>query len=116
MTDVRAEASSALQAAKTGLIQSLQQNRLQQQQTGLDYAMGVGALNSQALAGQQSALQDQLAQNLIVSGQESQMDILKTMYENQLRPRGGGSPPPGRRRRPPTATSANPEIGRVYRG
>ena len=71
--------------------------RIAGQQAGIDYFMGVQGLEAQKLAQQQDLLAQQLQQNLIVSGQESQMDVLQQIYQSlsgamapQPAPRGGG--------------------------
>ncbi len=72
------------------MLQGLAENRLQQQQAGLAFFQGATQLEAQKLASQQQQMANQLQQNLIVSGQESQMDMLKHMFEAQMGQFGGG--------------------------
>lgn len=78
---VRGEAAAQIQAGKQAKQMSIASSRLDEGQAGIDYFMGVQNLESQKLAQQQETLAQQLQQNLIVSGQETQMDYLKDIFE-----------------------------------
>jgi hypothetical protein len=82
--DVRAQARSEIASAKQQMFQALAQNRIEEQGAGLEFFMGAAGLESQALAQKQEQLAQQLQQNLIISGQETQMDALRAMYEAQM--------------------------------
>ena len=94
---VRGAAEAGIQAAKQERMMTVAGTRIAGQQAGIDYFMGVQGLEAQKLAQQQDLLAQQLQQNLIVSGQESQMDVLQQIYQSlsgamapQPAPRGGG--------------------------
>lgn len=90
MVENEAAAAAAKQAALTQKRTALADTRLAAQQAGTEYYQGVTGLQSQALAAQQSMLADQLANNLIVGGQENTMDILKAIYQAFANLQGGG--------------------------
>lgn len=94
---VRAGAASQTAEAKNQLLQGLAQNRIGVQTAGNKYFLDESALASQKLAMQQQALSDELRNNLIVSGQESQMDVLKSIYQalSSSTNRGGTPTAPG---------------------
>lgn len=79
---VRGAAAAGIQAAKRQKLETIAGTRIAAQQAGIDYFMGAQGLEAQKLAQQQQLLAQQLQQNLIVSGQESQMDVLKQIYES----------------------------------
>jgi hypothetical protein len=111
--DVRAAARSALTAGKGDVMQAIGQNRIAQQQAGLDFFMGASALEAQSLATKQEALSQQLAQNLIVSGQETQMDVLRQMFQAQMgMVQPGGTASAGR----PTRGRSSGLRGRLFTG
>lgn len=92
-TGVVAAAQRAQAAARAEAQAGVAQTRLQEQQAGINYFMGQQQLQAGALAQQQEALAQQLQNNLIISGQESSMDIMKAIYEAMSRgvlPGGGG--------------------------
>jgi hypothetical protein len=93
-SDVRGTAEAQIRAAERARLEGVAANRLSQQQAGLDYYMGAQGLEAQKLAEQQQLLAQQLQQNSIISGQESQMDVLKAIYES-LSGGGGGRGPGG---------------------
>ena len=65
--------------------------RLAEGEAATDYFQGAASLEASRLADQQAMLADQLQNNLIVSGQETQMDALKAIYRAYMRDmRGGG--------------------------
>ncbi len=78
---VRAGAAQQIQATKQTALQGIAQTRLDAQTAALGYNQGVQGLQAQQLAQQQQALAMQLQNNLIVSGQEQQSDIMKQIYE-----------------------------------
>lgn len=86
-TGVRAGAAAAIQTAKREKLMTIAGTRLEGQAAGINYFMGVQGLEAQKLAQQQTLLAQQLQQNLIVSGQESSMDVLQAIYESLT---GGG--------------------------
>lgn len=77
---VRADAAAQKQTAKGEFLQTAATTRLGAQQAGIDYFMGQQGLQAQQLAQQQQALAYQLQNNLIVSGQEQQADVLAQIY------------------------------------
>jgi hypothetical protein len=79
--DVRAGAAGATASAKRQMLEGVAATRLAAQQAGISYFQGSADLEAQKLAQQQATLAQQLQNNLIVSGQESQMDALRAMYE-----------------------------------
>ena len=81
-SDVRGQASAAQATAKNDMLQQLAQNRIGEQGAALQFYQGKTGLEAQSLAQQQQLLAQQLQNNLIVSGQESQMDALKQMYQS----------------------------------
>jgi len=80
-TGVRAAAAANIAAERNALTQGIAQTRLAAQQAGIDYQQGATALEAQKLAQQQQLLAQQLEQNLIISGQEAQMDAMRAIYE-----------------------------------
>ncbi len=91
--DVRGAAEAGIQAAKRQKLETISGTRIAAQQAGIDYFMGVQGLEAQKLAQQQALLAQQLQQNLIISGQETQMDALKAIYESlsgAMAAQGGG--------------------------
>jgi hypothetical protein len=78
------EANAAAQHAsiKNEKIQGLAMNRIAAQQAGTSYFSEAAALEAQKVAAQQEALAQQLQNNLIVSGMESQMNALKRIYQS----------------------------------
>lgn len=91
---VRAEAVGAVAGAKEQMFQSLAQNRIAEQRAGLGFFQASQQLEANRLAAQQQDLVRQLSQNLVVSGQESQMDVLRAIYE-QLAGGATGALTPG---------------------
>lgn len=92
-TGVRAAAAGEIAGARSTMLQERAASRLSAQQAGTDYFMGVQGLEAQKLAEQQQLLSDQLERNLIISGQETQMDAMKGIYAAlaaSLANRGGG--------------------------
>jgi hypothetical protein len=79
---VRGAAAAGIQSAKRGKLEAIAGTRIAAQQAGIDYFMGVQGLEAQKLAQQQQLLAQQLERNLIISGQETQMDALKGIYES----------------------------------
>jgi hypothetical protein len=92
---VDADVAGARAGARSEALQALAQNRLSVSQAGVDYFMGAQTLEAQKLAQQQEALAQQLQANMIISGQESQMDALKAIYKALSAQLGGGSNQPG---------------------
>jgi hypothetical protein len=90
---VRGDAAAATATAKRQELEGIGQTRLQAQQAGIDYFQGSQQLEAQKLAQQQQQLASQLQNNLIVSGQETQMDALRAMYRAQMQAfqNGGGN-------------------------
>lgn len=86
--DVRAEAAGAIAGVRAEQHQALAQTRLAAQGAAVDFFQASTALEAQKLAQQQSLLASQLEQNLIISGQEMQMDMMRQMYESQLGGKG----------------------------
>lgn len=107
-TGVRAQAASAVAGAKSAMLQEVAQTRIGAQQAGIDYFMQSQGLEAQKLAQQQALLSDQLMQNLIISGQETQMDAMKGIYEALAGigqgGGGGNTQGPGAGRRGPNPT------------
>lgn len=87
---VRGAAETQLQSAKQQRAMTVAESRLGAQQAGTQYFMGVQGLEATKLAAQQEALSNQLEQNLIVSGQESTMNVLKAIYDSLTANYGGG--------------------------
>jgi hypothetical protein len=90
---VRGAAEAGIQSAKQQKMMTIAGTKIAGQQAGIDYFMGVQGLESQKLAQQQTLLAQQLQNNLIVSGQESQMDVLKQIYKSlsgAMAPTSGG--------------------------
>jgi hypothetical protein len=82
---VRGAAAGALQAAQREKLETIAGTRVAAQQAGIDYFMGAQGLEAQKLAQQQQQLAAQLERNLIISGQETQMDALRGIYESLSR-------------------------------
>lgn len=89
-SDVRGTAAGELAKAKADALAGKAQVALGKQQAGLDYFNGATSLEANKLAEQQTALAQQLQNNLIVSGQESQMNVLQAMYDAQMAALQGG--------------------------
>lgn len=89
-TAVRADAMAQKQAAKGEFLQTAAQTRIGAQQAGIDYFMGAQGLEAERLAQQQDALAMQLQNNLIVSGQEQQADVMRAIYEALAASNAGG--------------------------
>ncbi|MES2156026.1 MAG: hypothetical protein V4510_12910 [bacterium] len=81
---VRAGAEAAIQSAKRTRMEGVAGTRLAAQQAGIQYFMGAQGLEANKLAQQQQLLAQQLQNNLIVSGQETQMDALKAIYQSLI--------------------------------
>jgi len=105
---VRGAAEAGIQQARRTKLETIAATRLAGQAAGIDYFMGMQGLEAQKLAQQQQLLASQLQQNLIVSGQETQMDIMAAIYKSltggaATAPAGGvvgglaATPPPPRR-------------------
>jgi hypothetical protein len=90
---VDADVAGARAGARSEALQALAQNRLGVSQAGVDYFMGAQGLEAQKLAQQQEALAQQLQANLIISGNESNMDALKAIYKALVAQLGGGGRP-----------------------
>lgn len=80
LAGIRGQAESQAQAAKLNVRQGLADIALQRQAAGTAFSQGALQLEAQKLAQQQAALADQLSNNLIVSGQENTMDIMRAIY------------------------------------
>ncbi len=90
---VRGAAAAGIATAQDQKLQALGGTRLAQQQAGTDYFMAAQGLEANKLAQQQELLAQQLQQNSIISGQETQMDALKAIYQalnKQFQSGGGG--------------------------
>jgi hypothetical protein len=87
---VRADAAAQTATAKRQMLEGLAGSRLQDQQAGVDFFQSSQQLEAQKLAQQQATLAQQLQSNLIVSGQETQMDALKAIYQSLMQGGGGG--------------------------
>lgn len=97
---VEATAAAGQAAISNQKLQGLAQNRIAAQQAGTEYFMGAAALEADKVAQQQMVLAQQLERNLIVSGQEAQLDALKGIYNalsNGLTTPGSGGGGAGRR-------------------
>lgn len=77
---VRATAAAGIQEAQRAKLETVAQTRIAAQGAGIDYFMGVQGVEAQKLAQQQQLLAQQYQNNLIVSGQETQMDAMKAIY------------------------------------
>jgi hypothetical protein len=95
---VGVRATAAREKAQVGadLREGLAMNRIQEQQTALGYQLAGQELEAGRAAEIQGALADQLLNNTIMSGMESQVDALQAVYE-ALAQRTGR---PGRGRAP----------------
>lgn len=80
MAGVKGAAATAKAGAQRQMLQGVGQNLIQVQQAALGYAQGAQQLQQQKLTQQQELLAQQLQQNLIVSGQESTMDVYRAIY------------------------------------
>jgi len=78
--EVRGAGTAAIAAERRGMLEGLADTRSAQQRAALGLFQGQTALESQALAERQNLLAQQLQQNLIVSGQEAQMNAMKQIY------------------------------------
>lgn len=87
---VRGEAAGAIAGAKREMRMGLAETRLGDQQAAIGLYSNVAQLESQKVAAQSQLLADQLEQNLIISGHESTMDMLRKLYEAQLAASQGG--------------------------
>lgn len=120
---VRAAGAGAIAQSRNEMLQGLAANRLAGQQAQLGAFQASSQLAAQALAARQTQLAAQLQQNLIISGQESTMDILKALYQAQSQALAAGtSLPPVRRGAggaavtggiPPEAVAARIAAGRM---
>jgi hypothetical protein len=98
--DVRGAAAAAKVSAKNQMLQGVAGTRIGEQGAAIEYFMGAAGLEANKLAQQQQMLAQQLEQNTIISGQESQMDIIKQMYEAQLAMYSNGLEPGKRKKQP----------------
>lgn len=90
---VQADAATQTQAAKSQLYQGLAQSRIEQQRAAIDLFTGQTNVQAQGLAMQQDALANQLQNDLIISGQETQTDFVRQLYESLLaQVQGPGAP------------------------
>lgn len=87
---VRGEAAGAIAGAKRDMRMGLAESRLGDQQAAIGLYQGLSQLEAEKAARQQDLLAQQLQNNLIISGQESTMDILRRMYRAQMGGGGGG--------------------------
>ena len=90
--DVRGAAAAGIAQIEADKLNQLGQLQNQKAQAAVGLYQGVTGLQAGVVAQQDEALAQQLQNNLIVSGQESQMDALKAMFDAQmaaLQPPGG---------------------------
>jgi hypothetical protein len=87
---VRAAGAQGLAQVKSDALSKLADLQLQKQQGALALYQGTTSLAGQQLAQQQQALAMQLQNNLIVSGQETQMDAMQAIYAALAGRAGGG--------------------------
>lgn len=93
---VRAQGAADVANARNVLTQGFSQLASQKQQAGVALYQGVAGLQADALASQEEAAAQALQNNLIISGEETQMDALKAFYNGvQNSIAAAGSPPPG---------------------
>lgn len=90
---VLADRASGLAANRADVRGQLAQSRLGDQATALQYQLSGQQLEGQRIAEIDSALRDQLLNNTIISGMESQVDALKAVYEALAQNAPGGNQP-----------------------
>ena len=87
---VKGQTASDIAATNAQLYQGLSALQNQKAQAAVGLYQGVAGLQSQAAAQQEEQLAQQLQNNLIVSGQESSMDMFRKMYQAQIDALQGG--------------------------
>lgn len=115
---VQAGAAGQMQQGKAALYQGLAQNRIAGQRAYIDFFQGQTQVQAQGLAEQQTALASQLQNDLIISGQETQTDYVRQLYQSLLDQisgggAGGGTGLAALLSAPPTSYGENPYSGGV---